>query len=64
MCFFSHTPVDDIRKTVASLENPNVPVVKKRCLMKMTLGDYRKNMQAEKQRVPLGIITFTHSILN
>ena len=47
--------MDDIRKTVASLENPNVPVVKKRCLMKMTLGDYRKNMEAEKRRVPLGI---------
>ena len=47
--------MDDIRKTVASLESPNVPVVKKRCLMKMTLGDYRQNMEIEKRKVPLGI---------
>jgi hypothetical protein len=47
--------VDAIKKDVAILENPQELMVKKRCIMKMSLGDYRKKMEMEKRKVPLGM---------
>ena len=52
-CLYIHA-VGDIKKTVSLLENPSEPVTKKRCIMKNSLGDYRKNMEAEKKKVSLG----------
>nr|CAH0098861.1 unnamed protein product [Daphnia galeata] len=49
--------VDAVRKDVTILENPQELLVKKRCIMKMSLGDYRKKMEMEKRKVPLGIVT-------
>ncbi|KAI9560145.1 hypothetical protein GHT06_014155 [Daphnia sinensis] len=47
--------IDAIRKDVAVLENPNELLVKKRCIMKMSLGDYRKKMELEKRKIPLAL---------
>jgi hypothetical protein len=47
--------VDAVRKDVTILENPQELLVKKRCIMKMSLGDYRKKMEMEKRKVPLGM---------
>ncbi|XP_057365907.1 UPF0488 protein CG14286-like isoform X2 [Daphnia carinata] len=47
--------MDAIRKDVAILENPHELLVKKRCIMKISLGDYRKKMELEKRKIPLGL---------
>ncbi|EFX87759.1 hypothetical protein DAPPUDRAFT_311991 [Daphnia pulex] len=47
--------IDAIKKDVTILENPQELMVKKRCIMKMSLGDYRKKMEMEKRKVPLGL---------
>jgi len=41
---------------VAILENPNENVVKKRCVMQTSLGNYRQQMEQEKSKLSLGII--------
>lgn len=48
--------VDDIKKNVSTLENPAESVVKKRCIMKMSLGNYRQQMEKEKNKLPYGSI--------
>lgn len=47
--------MDAIRKDIAVLENPHELLVKKRCIMKVSFGDYRKKMELEKRKIPLGL---------
>lgn len=53
-----------MKRNVAILENPKESLVKKRCLMKTSLGNYRHQMEKEKSKLTLGInfIVFNLSI--
>ncbi|XP_013410528.1 UPF0488 protein C8orf33 homolog [Lingula anatina] len=42
--------VQDSLKILKTLKNPKAPLVKKRQMMRMTFGDYRKKMQEEEKR--------------
>jgi len=46
---------EEMEKNLNVLENPKEPIVKKRCLMKMKLGDYRQQMETEKRNISLGL---------
>lgn len=39
----------DVARTIKSLNNPKAPLVKKRQLMRTSLGDYRSKMQQEEK---------------
>ena len=53
----------EYHKTIAALKNPKTQLIKKRQLMRTTLGDYRKKMANEDKAIKFGN-KLIHFIIN